>query len=69
MSKISFITGYIEVDGLGHGAAEFEFEVENWDELNADQRHKEFMDALWASGILDVYYKDEEVTTEEHKDE
>ena len=63
MSDIKVITGKIEVDGMIQ-AAEFEFEVENWDNLTEDEKQKEFNQAMWESGIINAWYEEDNEKTE-----
>jgi predicted Fe-S protein YdhL (DUF1289 family) len=53
------ITGVVKTDGDRSGCEFFVCERAEWEPLNEDQRRRLLIDAMWESGLVDVYVKED----------
>lgn len=55
MKNNKYVTGTVSTNKVG---SECTFEIcdrEEWDKMTEDERHEALIEAMWRSGILDVY--------------
>ena len=53
---MTIIKGNIRLDG--GGKVEFEFEVDNWENLTVEQKEEEFTQAVNESGQLEMWWEE-----------